>query len=90
MGAIKDGVVSEKGSALKKYQSAIVGSSSLSLLVRYECTQLFLTRLPGALGLLLRQKLTRAARILRPKAGAWDRCCLSLSQTHQTRRHGCH
>ena len=59
MGAIKDGVVSEKGSALKKYQSAIVGSSSLSLLIRYECTQLFLTRLPGALGLLLRQKLTR-------------------------------
>ena len=59
MGAIKDGVVSEKGSALKKYQSAIVGSTSMSLLVRYELTQFFLTRLPGAVGLLFRQKLTR-------------------------------
>ncbi|MFI4893809.1 MAG: acyltransferase [Phycisphaerales bacterium JB058] len=59
MGEIKDGVVSEKGSALKKYQSAIIGSSSMLLLVRYELTQLFLTRLPGALGLLLRQKLAR-------------------------------
>lgn len=59
MGAIKDGVVSEKGSALKKYQSAIVGSSSFVLLARYEFTLLFLTRLPGALGLLVRQKLVR-------------------------------
>lgn len=59
MGAIKDSVVSEKGSALSKYQSAIVGSTSLGLLIRYELTQMFLARFPGALGLLLRQKLCR-------------------------------
>jgi len=59
MGAIKDSVVDDKGSALKKYQRAIVGSDSLVVLVRYELTQFFLSGLPGAIGLLLRQKLTR-------------------------------
>lgn len=59
MGAIKDGVVSENGSALSKYQDAIVGSTSIGLLIRYELTQFFLSRLPGAIGLLLRQKLGR-------------------------------
>lgn len=59
MGAIKDSVVGEGGSALKKYQGAIVGSASLGLLVRYELTQMFLSGLPGAAGLLLRQKLVR-------------------------------
>ena len=59
MGAIKDSVVDDKGSALKKYQRSIVGSDSMVYLVRYELTQLFLGGLPGAIGLLLRQKLTR-------------------------------
>lgn len=59
MGAIKDSLVSEKGSALSKYQNAIVGSTSMSLLVRYELSQFFLSRLPGAVGLLLRQILCR-------------------------------
>lgn len=59
MGAIKDSVVDGGGSALKKYQHAIVGSGSLWLLARYELTQLLLVGLPGALGLLLRQKLVR-------------------------------
>ncbi len=59
MGAIKDSVVEGNGSALKKYQAAIVGSSSMLFLIRYELTSLFLNRIPGALGLLLRQKLVR-------------------------------
>ncbi len=59
MGAIKDSVVDGKGSALKKYQHAIVGSGSLLFLLRYELTQVLLSGLPGAIGLLLRQKLTR-------------------------------
>ncbi len=57
MGAIKDSVVEGQSSALRKYQDAIVGSRSLAFLIRYELTSLFLLGVPGALGLLLRQKL---------------------------------
>jgi len=59
MGAIKDSVVDGGGSALKKYQGAIVGSTSFLFLIRYELTALILMRIPGAPGLLLRQKLVR-------------------------------
>jgi acetyltransferase-like isoleucine patch superfamily enzyme len=59
MGAIKDSVVDGNGSAFKKYQSAIVGSNSFLYLIRYELTSLLLMRIPGAFGLLLRQKLVR-------------------------------
>lgn len=59
MGAIKDSVVEGQGSALRKYQDALVGSRSLAFLIRYELTSLFLMGVPGALGLLLRQKLCR-------------------------------
>lgn len=59
MGAIKDSVVDGKRSPLRAYQDAIVGSTSMSFLVRYELTQFFLAGLRGAPGLLLRQKLMR-------------------------------
>ncbi|GAB5495358.1 MAG: hypothetical protein Phyf2KO_04380 [Phycisphaerales bacterium] len=59
MGAIKDSVVSSKGSALRKYQDAIVGTRSKGFLVRYELSTLLLMGVPGALGLLLRQKLCK-------------------------------
>lgn len=59
MGAIKDSVVEGQGSALRKYQDAIVGSRSMLFLIRYELSALLLSGLPGALGLLLRQKLSK-------------------------------
>lgn len=57
MGAIKDSVVSGGGSSLQRYQDAIVGSRSLLFLIRYELVQTLARFLPGAAGLLIRQKL---------------------------------
>ncbi|HED54677.1 MAG TPA: acyltransferase [Phycisphaerales bacterium] len=57
MGAIKDSVVDGGGSSLQRYQDAIIGSRSKLFLLRYELTQLLTRGCPGALGLLLRQKL---------------------------------
>jgi acetyltransferase-like isoleucine patch superfamily enzyme len=44
-------------SALGRYQDIVVGSSSISFLLKYEMLQFFLAGMKGALGLLLRQKL---------------------------------
>ncbi|WP_247744032.1 acyltransferase [Shimia sp. R9_3] len=49
-----------KQSALKNYQQRIVGSERFFDLLKYEACTLFLMNLPGALGLLLRQKIYRA------------------------------
>lgn len=57
MGAIKDGITDQGGSALRKYQDAIVGSRSLARLARFELTQMLVTPMPGAFGLALRKAL---------------------------------
>ncbi len=57
MGAIKDGITDQGGSALRKYQDAIVGSRSLLTLLRFELTQMLVSPVPGAFGLALRKAL---------------------------------
>lgn len=57
MGAIKDSVTDQGGSALRKYQDAIVGSRSLLRLLRFELTQMLIAPVPGAFGLALRKAL---------------------------------
>ncbi len=57
MGAIKDGITDQSGSALRKYQDAIVGSRSLLRLARFELTQMMVSPVPGAVGLVLRKAL---------------------------------
>ena len=46
-----------EGSALKKYMALTVGKPSLFALLKYELITGFLSAIPGAMGLLLRQKL---------------------------------
>ncbi|MEL6497884.1 MAG: acyltransferase [Planctomycetota bacterium] len=55
MGAIKDGITDQSGSALRKYQDAIVGSRSIFRLARFELTQMLACPIPGALGLAIRK-----------------------------------
>ena len=57
MGAIKDSVTDQGGSALRKYQDAIVGSRSVLHLLRFELTQMLVSPVPGAFGLALRKVL---------------------------------
>ncbi|MEO1583123.1 MAG: acyltransferase [Planctomycetota bacterium] len=57
MGAIKDGITDQGGSALRKYQDAIIGSRSFLRLVRFETTQMLISPMPGAFGLALRKAL---------------------------------
>lgn len=57
MGAIKDGITDQGGSALRKYQDAIVGSRSMLRLLRFELTQMLVGPVPGAFGLALRKAL---------------------------------
>ncbi|MEL6796054.1 MAG: acyltransferase [Planctomycetota bacterium] len=57
MGAIKDGITDQGGSALRKYQDAIVGSRSVVRLARFELTQMLVSPVPGAFGLALRKAL---------------------------------
>jgi acetyltransferase-like isoleucine patch superfamily enzyme len=48
-------LVDKNTSALQKYRDLMLGENSTSSLVRYELTTLFLTSLPGAIGLGLRK-----------------------------------
>lgn len=48
------------GSALKKYMAMVLGQDSLLALAWFELRLLLLSNLPGALGLVLRQKLYRS------------------------------
>ena len=57
MGAIKHGITDHGGSPLRKYQDAIVGSRSLLRLIRFELTQMLVSTMPGAFGLVLRKVL---------------------------------
>lgn len=59
MGAIKDGITDQGGSALRKYQDAIVGSRSLVRLAVFEIVQMLVSPMPGAFGLVLRKTLLR-------------------------------
>lgn len=49
----------EKKSTLQKYQEIVVGEKGLLNLIKYEMLMTLLSWVPGALGLLLRQKLYR-------------------------------
>jgi GT2 family glycosyltransferase/acetyltransferase-like isoleucine patch superfamily enzyme len=49
--------LTEGGGKLRKYQMLILGCTSLTYLLKYECIIGFCSWIPGALGLLLRSKL---------------------------------
>ncbi len=55
--ALQSALTDKKTSALKKYQQVVVGRSGLMKLLLMELITLFITPLPGALGLLLRSKI---------------------------------
>lgn len=46
-----------ESSSLKKYQQLVIGKTGIGMLIKYELITMFSTRIPGALGLLLRSKL---------------------------------
>lgn len=52
-------VFNPQKSNLRKYQDMVIGRDSWSALLRYELTMLLIGQLPGALGLVLRQKFYR-------------------------------
>ncbi|MBI9070057.1 MAG: hypothetical protein JEY94_00570 [Melioribacteraceae bacterium] len=54
---LQDTLYQPKQSKLQKYKDLIVGSDKLSFLIKYELINLFVSWLPGALGIVLRNKL---------------------------------
>lgn len=54
---VQDSISGQRASALRKYQRMVVGSERWRDLIRYELSVLLVSRLPGALGLLLRSRL---------------------------------
>lgn len=51
---------SENISGLNQYQDRVIGSSSLSNLIKYELIISFLDQMPGGIGILLRKKLYKS------------------------------
>src|SRR3989304_3681753 len=54
---IQQSVAGQNKSKLQRYQELVIGSSSLSALIKYELIVLFSSWIPGALGIFLRSKL---------------------------------
>ncbi|MCH8125459.1 acyltransferase [candidate division KSB1 bacterium] len=54
---IQDSITNQKKSKLKRYQELVVGTESLLYLIKYELIVLFISWIPGALGIFLRSKL---------------------------------
>lgn len=54
---IQDSISGKKKSKMQKYMDLIIGSSSITDLIKYELIMLFTSRIPGALGVFLRSKL---------------------------------
>ncbi|MDO6587050.1 acyltransferase [Salipiger sp. 1_MG-2023] len=54
---VQDEVAGRKTTSMQKYQDMVVGSRDLWALVKYELIVLFVSAIPGALGLFLRGKL---------------------------------
>ncbi len=54
---IQDLITNQKKSKLKRYQELVVGTESLLDLIKYELIVLFISWIPGALGIFLRSKL---------------------------------
>lgn len=53
---IQDSITGQKKSKIKRYQELVIGSEKLSDLVKYEFIYLFISWIPGALGVFLRGK----------------------------------
>lgn len=53
---IQDSITGIRKSKLKRYQELIIGTDKIGDLIKYEIIVLFFSRLPGALGVLLRGK----------------------------------
>ena len=54
---IQDSISGKKKTKVQKYMDLVVGSSHFSYLIKYELLMLFISRIPGALGVFLRSKL---------------------------------
>lgn len=54
---VQDEVAGRKTTSMQKYQDMVIGSRAIWTLVRYELIVLFVSSIPGALGLLLRSRL---------------------------------
>ena len=52
---IQDSISGKKKSKLRKYMDMIVGSDSYWFLIKFELIVLFTSKIPGALGVVLRQ-----------------------------------
>ena len=53
---IQESITGKKKSKLQRYMDLVIGSNSLWDLIKYELIILFFSRLPGALGIVLRGK----------------------------------
>ena len=54
---IQDSIAGVRKSKVQKYMDLVIGSSKFSNLIKYELLMLFISRIPGALGVYLRSKL---------------------------------
>lgn len=53
---IQDSITGKKKSKMQKYMDMIIGSNSYFDLLKYELIMIFVSRIPGALGVILRSK----------------------------------
>ena len=53
---IQDSISGQKKSKIQRYMDLVIGSNKLSELIKYELIILFFSRIPGALGIVLRGK----------------------------------
>lgn len=53
---IQESITGVRKSKLKRYQELVIGTDKISDLIKYELAMLFLSRLPGAIGIFLRGK----------------------------------
>ena len=53
---IQDSIAGKKKSNIQKYMDMVIGSNKFLDLIKYELIVLFISRIPGALGVVLRSK----------------------------------
>jgi len=54
---IQDSIAGKKKSKMQKYMDMVIGSNRITDLIKYELIVLLISRIPGALGVVLRSKL---------------------------------
>ena len=54
---IQESIAGNQGSKIKRYMDLVIGTNSYLDLIKYEFIVLFISRIPGALGIFLRGKI---------------------------------